>query len=285
MKNKKRKKYSITPLNIIFQFVSSYLILKIYFYKLQYFSLILNIIVFIIILIFDLIIIFYYSKFDGNAYLFFSFSLFFLSVEYSLGKKVILYGFISIYFLFMMRGLIKLALTAILTVIYFYTNKTHLINLSIWLRSIDLILLNISNIIVTFFEGIFLWIIIDRFSPNYIPLALIFKEISDYIVIIIIIITKDIIDSNVMGWDIYVRIFLYLILIIGVMIHNEIIIINICGLASDTKYFLDLKVEIEQLYSDTDEPEILKRFETIDEMDDKNNDANISTKNEISIKI
>ena len=96
----------------------------------------------------------------------------------------------------MMRGLIKLALTAILTVIYFYTNKIHLINLSIWLRSIDLILLNISNIIVTFFEGIFLWIIIDRFSPNYIPLALIFKEISDYIVIII---TKDIIDSNVMG--------------------------------------------------------------------------------------
>ena len=87
-----------------------------------------------------------------------------------------------------------------------------------------------------------------------------------------------------MGWDIYVRIFLYLILIIGVMIHNEIIIINICGLASDTKYFLDLKVEIEQLYSDTDEPEILKRFETIDEMDDKNNDANISTKNEISTK-
>ena len=122
---------SITPLNIIFQFVSSYLILKIYFYKLQYFSLILNIIVFIIILIFDLIIIFYYSKFDGNAYLFFSFSLFFLSVEYSLGKKVILYGFISIYFLFMMRGLIKLALTDILTVIYFYTNKTPLINLSI----------------------------------------------------------------------------------------------------------------------------------------------------------
>ena len=86
---------SITPLNIIFQFASSYLILKIYFYKLQYFSLILNIIVFIIILIFDLIIIFYYSKFDGNAYLFFSFSLFFLSVEYSLGKKVILYAYIS----------------------------------------------------------------------------------------------------------------------------------------------------------------------------------------------
>ena len=54
----------------------------------------------------------------------------------------------------MMRGLIKLALTAILTVIYFYTNKTHLINLSIWLRSIDLILLNISNIIFEYLRNI-----------------------------------------------------------------------------------------------------------------------------------
>ena len=69
--------------------------------------------------------------------------------------------------------------------------------------------------------------------------------------------------ENVFLWIIY------LILIIGVMIHNEIIIINICGLGSDTKYFLDIKVEIEQLYSDTDDPEILKRYETLDEMDDK----------------
>ena len=76
-------------------------------------------------------------------------------------------------------------------------------------------------------------------------------------------------DNNILGWDLYIRIILYLILIIGVMIHNEIIIINICGLGSDTKYFLDIKVEIEQLYSDTDDPEILKRYETLDEMDDK----------------
>ena len=47
----------------------------------------------------------------------------------------------------------------------------------------------------------------------------------------------------------YVRIFLYIILTIGVLIYNEIIVINICGLASDTKYFLDLKVKNEELYS------------------------------------
>ena len=46
---------STIPLSIIFQFISSYLILKTNFYKLQYFSLFLNTIVFIIIFIIDLI--------------------------------------------------------------------------------------------------------------------------------------------------------------------------------------------------------------------------------------
>ena len=87
--------------------------------------------------------------------------------------------------------------------------------------------------------------------------------------IVSMILNGNIQDNNILGWDLYIRIILYLILIIGVMIHNEIIIINICGLGSDTKYFLDIKVEIEQLYSDTDDPEILKRYETLDEMDDK----------------
>ena len=72
-----------------------------------------------------------------------------------------------------------------------------------------------------------------------------------------------------MGWDIYFRIFLCIISFIGVLLHNQIIIINICGLGSDTKYFLDLKVESEQLYSDTEDPEILKRFETAIEFGDK----------------
>ena len=35
------------------------------------------------------------------------------------------------------------------------------------------------------------------------------------------------------------------------------------------KKFLDLKVESEQLYSDTEDPEILKRFETAIEFGDK----------------
>ena len=58
------------------------------------------------------------------------------------------------------------------------------------------------------------------------------------------------------------RIFLYLVSAIGVMIHNEVVVINICNLGFDTKYFLDLQVESDELFAKTDNPEIMKRYES-----------------------
>ena len=108
--------------------------------------------------------------------------------------------------------------------------------------------------------------IIERFTPNYIPLAIIINGIIDFIISYV---RFDIInvEINTFEWDFYVRIFLYIILTIGVLIYNEIIVINICGLASDTKYFLDLKLKNERLFSISDEPEVLKKFETFDEFE------------------
>ena len=48
------------------------------------------------------------------------------------------------------------------------------------------------------------------------------------------------------------------------MIHNEIVVINICNLGSDTKYFLDLEVKREELFMSTDDPDIIKKFETME---------------------
>ena len=121
----------------------------------------------------------------------------------------------------------------------------------------------ISKIISNFLVSLFLWLIIDRFSPNYYPFVLIFNQLTFFIL--------DKIDNNkarIMGWDLYVRIVLYIISTIGVMIHNEIVVINICNLGSDTKYFLDLKLESEELFSNTENPEIIKRYETLNEMSD-----------------
>ena len=57
------------------------------------------------------------------------------------------------------------------------------------------------------------------------------------------------------------------------MIHNEIVVINICNLGSDTKYFLDKNVKSEELYSSSDNPDILQKYETF-EMDIKSEDSN-----------
>ena len=256
------------PLYNIFQFVSSYLILKTHFYKLQYFSLFLNIGLFIIIFIFDLIIIINKSdKIDRYAYILIPIGYLFLTVEYSFGKKVILYGYISIYLLIVLRGLIKFIFVGIFSLFMCLFDKENIKNIIAFLQGTGFLYI-LSIIILSFFKNIFLWVIIDKFSPNHIPLVMTFDEIVSFIISLI----KDgkIDNSNILGFDLYIRLFLYIILIFGVLIHNEIIVINICGLASDTKYFLDLKVKNEELYSDADEPEVLKKFETFDELEDKN---------------
>ena len=101
--------------------------------------------------------------------------------------------------------------------------------------------MKISNIFIIFLKNLFLWIIIDRFSPNHFPLALILKEIIGFILDITVFQT----GYSDKIWVIVIRIILYIILFIGVMIHNEIIIINMCGLGSNTKYYLDLKLKNE----------------------------------------
>ena len=180
---------------------------------------------------------------------------------------MILYGYISIYLLIVLRGLIKFIFVGIFSLFMWLFDKENIKNIIAFLQGTGFLYI-LSIIILSFFKSIFLWVIIDKFSPNHIPLIMIFDEIVTFIISLI----KDrkIDNSNILGFDLYIRLFLYIILIFGVLIHNEIIFINICGLASDTKYFLDLKVKNEELYSDADEPEVLKKFETIDELEDKN---------------
>ena len=131
------------------------------------------------------------------------------------------------------------------------------------------ILLMFAKIFSRFLESIFIWLIIDKFSPNYLPISLLFYEFSTFIVNII----KDP-KSFEIEWDIFVRLFLYLVSAIGVIIHNEIVVINICNLGSDTKYFLDLQVESDELFEKTDDPEIMKRFDSLIEIESVSENSN-----------
>jgi len=97
------KSYVLFPFNytvifdIILQFVCSYLILRIHFYKLQHFSLYLNVVILIIILALDLVDILIFKNPKWHIYLFYPIYLIFFCLEYVYGKRVILFGYISIY--------------------------------------------------------------------------------------------------------------------------------------------------------------------------------------------
>ena len=108
---------------IIIQFVFSYLILKVHFYKLQHFSLYLNIIIFIIILAIDLVDILKFEIFEGFTYIFFPFQLIFYCLKAVYGKKVILYGYISIYILIIMKGAFKLIFVIVFSLIVLIVDK------------------------------------------------------------------------------------------------------------------------------------------------------------------
>ena len=250
------------PFEICFQFICSYFILKTHFYKLQYFSLFLNLVIFIILLILDIILSFEHELVDGKFYIFILASIIFYSIEYSYGKKLLLYGFTSVYLLLLLRGVFKLVLVVLLSIFLVIFKRDVFSGIKYFITGPKYALLVVSNIVGKFFLSLFLWLIIDRFSPNYFPLALIFHETFFFIL-------DEIFEPGGNDWDIYLRIALYVISFIGVILHNEIVVINICNLGSDTKYFLDEKFKHEELYINSDDPDILKRYETFLEMEAK----------------
>ena len=262
-------------LDIILQFISSYLILKIHFYKLQYCSLYLNVAIFFSILIFDLLDIFVSKKIQGKIYIIYPFYIISYCLGYVYGKKVIILGYMSIYLIIICKGVIKIILVAIFSSIVLIVKIDVFIDLGQYFSETKFILLIIAKVIANFFNDLFFWLIIDRFSPNYTPLILLVEEVCNFV--------EDLITKGVfkdMPPYKYVRILLYIISFIGVIIHNEIVVINICGLGSDTKYFLEHILKDEEEFSCSDNPNILKRYDSFIEMNYQNlNNENTEREN------
>ena len=185
-------------------------------------------------------------------------------MEYSYVKQVLLYGFLSIYLFMLIKGCLLLILVSVFSLIIFLTKKDVVSRIGYFLTNSPFKWLILAKVFSNFFLSLFLWIIIDRYSPNYYPFVLIFDQFF-------VLLLDKFIDSteyNTMGFDLYIRIFLNIISTIGVMIHNEVVVINICNLGSDTKYFLDLEVKSEELFAKTSDPEIIKRYDSFNEMEE-----------------
>ena len=257
--------------NILLQYILGYFILKTKFYTHHFFSFILNAICFLILATLDIINSVVYKIFDLKYILIYIAYLLFFAFEYAFGKKALINGFFSIYSLLIQKALYKTIFVIIFSVAIYFINK------DIYFNIYDILSGNIIPIIALFIFGftsnVFKWYVIEKFSPSYLPLPFVIEDIGYYISFLI---TGEEGDYQpLQKADLAVRIIIYVILFIGVMIHNEIFIINLCGLNLQTKLYLDKMVKQEELLSNTNNEEILKRYDsTIMEMQKRLEDEN-----------
>ena len=122
-----------------------------------------------------------------------------------------------------------------------YTNKIVFAYFIDCLKGINL-LYTIGFFLSSFFHQAFVFIIVDRFSPSHLPLGIILYSFLNNIFKII----KNKVIGREIEYFVYLNFAIYIILFIAAMIHNEIFIINRCGLNSNTKLFLDYKLDQEK---------------------------------------
>ena len=96
----------------------------------------------------------------------------------------------------------------------------------------------IGYTIISFFYNNLCFKIIDFFSPNHFTISRLLENIGIFVMDLII-------NGAVSTSDMVVKIIMYIILTIAALIYNEFLVINICGLAKNTKLFLDYEAEDE----------------------------------------
>ena len=278
---------SMLIFNTIVIYVASRLILKTYFYRHHYFSFILNFFCIIILLSLDIYnTIVQKKETDSSNMIFFYFAkkiltIIFYSIEDVIGKKVLLDDLMNIYSLIFYRAIVETVLLILFSIPFIFikiTNKakTPEVTSNIFLQIGDLFkgseFYKVFLFILTnFFYNIFIWSIIDKFSPSHYAISNIFESTGTLIRLWIT--EPDSVQQPV------IRLIIYVILIIGSVIHSEMVVLNFCSMQKNTKLFLEIKekIEIEAIDFDKDLDESVKeQSENIVVSIDKDYDINLN---------
>ena len=236
---------SLLIFNIIFIISLSKLMLHTRFFRHHYFSCLIIILILSVLVVLDIIQINKDkdNKLLSNIYLILRvFRIFLYSFEDVIGKVILLYQYFTPYSLLLNKAIIQIILSIIFSFPFIFIdikdegNKKG--NIFPMIGNIFDDKLNILKYfffaMFSFFYNILCWQIIDHFSPNHFCIAEIFENFG----LLIINLIKKSIDV-----DGYLRIIMYILLIITSCIYNEFLVINICGLSKDTKLFLEYKEE------------------------------------------
>ena len=282
---------SLLIFNIITIYLLSRLILKTYFYRHHYFAFLINIFCIIILATLDLVNIIKDQKGESNITIVFyiikkAFSLIFYSVEDVIGKKALTQNFMNIYALILYRGIFESVFMILSSIPFIYvkvTDKSTTNNKGEVIEENDIIFNRIQNlfytlnafkiimfIITNFFYNIFIWLIIDNFSPSHYAISQILESFGTLIRLWIT--EPDSVDLPVL------RMFFFIILIFASLIYTEIIVIKLCKLEKNTKLFLDEleKNDIQQIMENSDEKLSLCDDYSVKENEENKNENNTS---------
>ena len=240
---------SLLIFNTIIIYVLSRFVLKTYFYKHHYFSFLINVICILTLGTIDIInIINTDDKDKGSTGMVIFYiikkilSIVFYAVEDVIGKKLLMEEFISIYTLLLYRAIFGTIFMIIFSIPFIFVKVTdtsnpnnpvteiifnRILKLFEDLNAYKIILFNINNL----FYNIFIWLIIDKFSPSHYSISIILESFGTLIRLWITEPEKT--DLPVL------RMFIFFILIFASFIHTELIVINYCDLQKNTKLFLD----------------------------------------------
>ena len=277
---------SLLIFNILIIYIFSKLILKTAFYRHHYLSFLMNVICILILGTIDIIntattdnkesigmIIFYIIKKI--------FTIIFYSIEDVIGKKVMITFFLNIYTLLLCRALTGTIIFIIFSIPFIFI-KIKDVSGAYEEGENDIIIFSgiadllkdfsykiIFFVLTNFFYNIFIWLIIDNFSPSHYAISTVLESLGTLIRLWIM--EPDQVHLPLL------RIFIYIILIIAGIIHTEMIVINYCGLEKNTKLFLDY-LENEDLKSINDNTPLEKKEIDLEEytVEDNNDELNNS---------
>lgn len=243
---------SLLIFTILFIILLSKLLLHTQFYRHHYFSFFIIILCLCVLVILDIIQM--NKDQDGNKllaniYLILRIIRVFLySLEDVIGKIILLYQYFTTYSLLFGKSVIQIILSIIFSFPFIFVeikdeenNKRSIYSMigDIFDDKLNIVKY-ICFAIISFFYNILCWQIIDIFSPNHFCLAQVFEGFG--------LLIKNLFESS-LTLDSYLRIIMYILLILISCIYNEFIVVNICGLGKDTKLFLDFKEEDDKLLS------------------------------------
>ena len=236
-------------LNSVLIYVVSYFVLKTYFYKHHYLSLFINLICFLVSLTVDIISIINSNIKEANYYIYILIRiirLILICFFYCYAKKVLNNAFLSPYSIIAFCSIYEIIFLALFSIPLFFVEikefdeelglkdvyifKTFLQ----YLQGIN-ILYSILLLINDYLIVLFRMFIIYKFSPSHFTLAMIMESFTHMGYKII----NSLVTKKSARWSQYINLGIYVILFIGSMIHNEIFIINRCGLNTKTQLSLD----------------------------------------------